>query len=384
MALESSQLHSRRLSDTELLHTEFRIHDPENIEGLNRGVPDPEAHPAIIGYYDVTPPGGRAKNPNFPFIRCCHCGLRRHWRGHVVRDDRDQLYIIGARQCGRQHYGAKYDAAEKAFRDEQARKRALLRWRNMAQLVAEMDAEVDALLHSKALAALELKRDEIRRASPAGLRRLLQEEGTGQPLFEIMDERDHAAEAERQRRYERALATFQAKPSAERRELRDAGLKPELETSPIYVRTTTPLGPLMGAGFLTDRGDVRAAALALRDTLRSVAAIDARGTQNTWLSELERVLREMTDRPRTVREAIHEVVFAPLFFSPDNLERMQRWSASHPRCSYHQHEGALVVQDSSHGRSEIAPLARANLPSTPVISSEYRDDEFLPILAEVA
>lgn len=366
------------------MRTEFRIRDPENIEGLNRGVPDADAHPVIIGYYDETPPGGRAQNPGYPFIRCCHCGLSRHWKGHVVRDDRDQVYIIGASKCGREHYGARYEAAEKAFRDEQARKRALLRWRNMTRLVADMSAEVEALLHSEALAALELKRDEIRRASPEGVRRLLQEEGTGEPLYEIKEERDWAAETERQRRYERALAAFQAKSSEERRELRDAGLRPERDSSPIYVRTTTPLGPLMGAGFLTDVGDVRGAALALRDTLRAVSAIEASGTQETWLTELERVLREMTDRPRAVREARHEVAFAPLFFAADNLERMERWSASHPRCSFHQHEGALVVQDSSRGRSEIAPLVRVDLPPTPVISAEYRDDEFMPMLAEVA
>lgn len=46
------KLRSRRLSDAELLRTDFRLHDPEKMPGLNRGVPDRDAHPIIVGYYN--------------------------------------------------------------------------------------------------------------------------------------------------------------------------------------------------------------------------------------------------------------------------------------------------------------------------------------------
>jgi hypothetical protein len=375
------------LSDDELLRTEFRIDDPENIEGLNRGVPDQEAHPAIIGYYDVTPAGGRARNPNFPFIRCCHCGLRRHWKGHVVRDDRDQLYIIGASRCGREHYGARYEAAERAFREEQARKAALLRWRNMLALAAPMPGELDEIFRSTGLAALELKRDAIRRASPDGFRRLQQVAEPGNPLVEVREERDHAAEAERQARYERALAAYQAKPSEARRRLRDEGLRPEPETTPIYRRESLPLGNVQGGSFLTDSGDVRAAALALRETLAAVHAVQATGTQGATSTELKRLLREMTDRPRALYHALHGASFAPLFFHPDNLERLERWSAGQRRWSFHRGESALIVQDSAKGRSEIGALAheQAQLPASPTFMYiEYYDEQFLPMMADAA
>ena len=49
---------AKRLTDTQLVSAQFRYTDPENsIAGLNRSVPDREAHPTIIGFYDDTPAG---------------------------------------------------------------------------------------------------------------------------------------------------------------------------------------------------------------------------------------------------------------------------------------------------------------------------------------
>lgn len=386
MALHPTPLR-RRLSDAELLRTEFRFENPEAIEGLNLGVPAPEAHPIIIGYYDETPSGGRAKNPNVPFIRCCHCGKRRHWKGHVVRDDREQLYIIGASRCGREHYGARYETAEAAFRGELARRAALRRWQNVVPLLAPVASELEAILKSPALVALELKRDEIMRASAEGFRRLVQTAGSGESLREVREERDHQAEAEREARFARAMTTYENKSPEERRWMRDEGLKPQRETDPIYVRKSTPLGPLVGGGFLTEAGDVRSAALALRGTLAAIAAIEAKGTESATLNELQRLLREMTDRPLAVQSARREVAFAPLFFEPDNLVRMERWTSSNARSSFHRNGSTLIIEDSSKGRTAIAPLTRfeTDLPASPTISSmEYRDAQFEPMLAEVA
>lgn len=374
-----------RLSDAELIGTEFRVSDPEQLEGLNPNVPDPDAHPIIVGYYDETPAGGRAANPKFPFIRCFHCGLRRHWKGHVVRDDRDQLYIIGASKCGREHYGVQYESAEKAFKNQLARQKALRRWENMLKLAVPMTDEVHLLLHSDTLAALELKRDEIRRASPRAFPHLQQTAAPGQPIIEVRDERNFAAEKERQERYDRAFTAYQSKPSEERRRIRDEGMKPELESDPIYKRDYIQLGYLEGAAFLTDEGDVRGAALALRTTLDGIKSIQAQGTDKATSTELQRLLSQMTDRPDALRRALHAVSFTSLFFAPDNLARLEGWSRGKADYSFHGKGSNLVIYDSSRGQTEIAPLAKVELVTSPtVLYFEYYDEDFLPMMADAA
>jgi len=377
---------TRRLTDAQLVSAQFRYSDPENsIAGLNLGVPDPEAHPIIIGYYDETPPGGRAGNPNATFIRCCHCGKRRHWKGHVVRDDRGETYIIGASQCGREHYGVRYDDAEKAFKAEQARRAALIRWTNMVKLVANYRSEVTQLLQAPALGELDLKRDELRRACSEGFGKLVRIATSAEPMFETREERDYEAEKERQTRFERAWAVYQALPSVERRRRRDEGLKPEEDTSPIYRRASTPLGHLVGGGFLTDRGDARQFALDLRKTLDAVGAVDHAGTDSATTTDLNRLLREMTDKPRALDKALAEASFASLFFERENLDRIERWSSGEARFSYQRDGAALVIEDGSLRRARIEPLDKVEFPyHRSLQAAEYLDDQFLPEIVEAA
>lgn len=379
------KLRTRRLSDAELLHADFRVRDPENLSGLNRAVPDRTANPTIVGFYDETPPGGRKANPNVPFIRCCHCGKRRHWKGYVIQDDQDQLYIIGASRCGHEHYGARFGTEEKAFREDQARKRALVRWQNMLRILPTLSSEIETLLSCEELRNLERKRDEIRRASPKGFAELMRHHRSGNPMMEIREYRDHAAEVERDARFERALAAYERLPPEERRRRRDQGLKPERETTPILVRESHPLGVLEGADFLSANADVRDGALALRETLRTIEALTDKGTDNARLTELSRLLREMTDRPASLRDSLIVVSFSELFFGPENLRRLERWSGIFPDFSYFRSEGGLLVEDSKLGRKVIAPLPKEHLPPMPTIDRiHYMTDEFLPMMVEAA
>ena len=382
---QQGQPRQRRFSDDELLRTEFRYSDPENIPGLNLSVPDPEAHPTIVGYYNETPLGGRKANPDAPMIRCCHCGLRRHWRGYVVQDDLGQLHIIGAQKCGHDHYGGeRFADAENIFRQTLDRQKALRRWQNMMLLVPDLKKEVELLLSCEALRRIELKRDEIKRASSEGFAALIRNHRSGKPMLEVREERDYEAEAKRAQRYERALAEYQRLSPEERRRRRDDGLQPRRDDSPIVVRKTEELGPLMGAGFLTDAGDMRGAALDLRKTLEAVEALNAL-TKDAWVTDLNRLLKEMTDKPRRIRDAHLELAFVKVFFEATNLERIERWSRSYARFSYVSEESALIVQDSSRGRTRIEPLLSAELPPTPAIEGmEYRTEEFLPMLVEAA
>lgn len=376
----------RRLSDEELLRTEFRYHDPENsIPSLNTGVPDRSANPIIIGSYDETPAGGRMARPRKPFVRCCHCGKRRHWIGHVVRDDRGETYIIGSSSCGREHYGVRYEAAERAFRENEVRKAALLRWRNMLKLIAAYEREVEGLLRCPALGERERKRETLRRASSTGFERIVRFAQAREELIEVREERDYKAEQEREDRYDRALAAFRALPSEVRRRRRDEGLAPEVEEGPIYRKISTPLGHLVGTGFLDELSDVRRLALDLRDTLCSIKKVDAAGTNETWNADLNRLLREITDRPRALRDALISASFDPIFFEADNLKRLERWSASQARYSYRQDGDTLIVDDGLKGVTVVKPFGDIDLPACDEIrGATYLTEEFLPMMCEAA
>ena len=374
-----------RLTDAELLGTEFRIEDPEDIPGLNLGVPDRGARPTIVGYYDLTPPGGRRAHPVVPLVRCCHCWKRLHWKGRVVRDDRGEIYIIGARGCGREHYGDRYVDAEKTFKQEQMRRAALGRWRAMLPLIDGYLQECEALRGSSGLAALELKAAEIKRASPTGHAKLVRHVGTGQQLVAHWEERDIEQEAERDSKYERAMATYRYLPRSVQMEWKEQGLVPEREIGPIYKQMSEDLGHVVGAEFLTDGGDVRQRLIALRETLSAISEIDHKGTDRTPLKVLNQRLREMTDHPRELQAALHALSFATLFFAADNLDRIERWSRLEHRFGYVRRPDGLVVDDAARGRTVISPLGAVALPECPMLrDTRYLNEDFHPAVMQAA
>lgn len=384
MALDTTSVaatqlaHRRRLNDAELLSTEFRFTDPENsIAGLNRGVPDPDAHPVIIGYYDEKPSGGRRANPDHPFIWCCHCGKRTHWDGRVVRDDRGETYIIGARVCGRDHYGDRYGEAERIFKGERERRRTLRRWQSAYPLITSIKSDVEAALNWPGLTQLELKRDEIRNASSAGYQKLIRFCSTGVEMFAHHEVRDHGAEADRDRRYALAVATYKQLPPDIRRARRDAGEDPQLDNTPIWKRTSEPLGHVLGGDFLRSDCDPRAWAIKLAETVREIVAIGETGTDGMDTSQLSALLRRLSDGSIELQSALHRLSFTHLFFSQDNLDRLARWSAQEARFGYADGDGALIIRDASRGHSLIDPIGDVTPPATGAIDMmRHLNEEF--------
>lgn len=367
---------ARRLHDAELLRTEFRYVSPEtSIEGLNRGVPDADAHPVIIGYYDEKPAGGRKANPDYPFVWCCHCGKRTHWDGLVVRDDRGETYIIGASVCGRAHYGDRFGDAERVFKSERQRRRTLRAWHNAFPLARSIKADIEQALAWPGLATLEMKRDQIRAASEPGYQKLLRYCTTGTEMVAHREVRDHAAEAERERRYSLALAAHRRLPPDLRREARDNGDAPEEDTTPIYVRTSEPLGYLLGGDFLRPDCDPRARAVELAKTVAAIEAIGLDGTDEVDTSRLSELLKRLSDGSTELQTALHNVSFSDLFFSPANLDRLERWSAQEARFGYANDDGVLLVRDSSRGQSRIEPMGDIAAPRSRTIDMMRHLDE---------
>lgn len=369
----------RRLSDADLLHAEFHYSDPENsIPGLNRGVPDPDAHPVIIGYYNEKPPGGRKANPDHPLVWCCHCRKPTHWDGRVVSDDHGQTYIIGAKGCGKQHYGDRFGEAERLFRDERQRRVIIRRWRNAYPLVAGLQAEVAELLAWPGLQQLELKREEIRSASKGGYDKLIRYCSTGMEMVAHRSERDFEAEAKRAQRYQAALAAYKRLKPAERIALRDAGEDPQIDNDPIIRKTEERLGFVTGGDFLHMDRDPRTLARSLAEVLTAMAAIGPDDTDEVDSSELSAWLKAMSDRVSALRSQLYSVGFSHLFFSPDNLRRLARWSDQEARFGYSfDEELRLLIRDSSRGHKLVDPIADLTPPIGRTIDSlRFLDEDF--------
>ncbi len=201
-------------------------------------------------------------------------------------------------------------------------------------------------------------------------------------MSEVIVERDYPAEQQRAAKFERAIAAFNALPVAERQRRKQDGLKPEEDTSPIIRRSTVPLGHLIAGTAFVEANDIRKLALLLMQTLNAVLAVEQAGTDTTATSTLTKLLREMTDRPRALDDAITGASFTPLFFEVDNLDRLERWSRSESKFSYHRDGSALIVEDASNGKSRVEPLPESDIPSLSIMGGgKYLDDKFLPEMA---
>lgn len=362
---DQSRVSVRRLTDEQLLTEEFRFDDPENIPGLNRDVPDRDANPVIIGYYDVTPEGGLLARPKKPFVRCCHCGKRRHWIGSVIRDDSDQIYIIGSSKCGLKHYGVRFVDAENNFKSERARQAILRSWQDMAAQLSRLSDAVEEALASECIKQIERKREDLRRASPQGFGKLQKIANSGAAMILHKRVRDVEAEQARDQRIEFAIARYNRLPPEKRREERDNGLKPEIDNSPIYKQEHIPLGFLAGATFFTDSSDVRTVALAARTAIGRFFAINLAGTSNRQTSELSSVLKSVREGWEKLPDAFGRLAEANRFFQAENLERLTRWSSVEANFSFVQDGRDLLVRDKQGGHVVVAPppdLLLANHP----------------------
>ena len=297
MNVAALKMSPSRLSDGKLRMVSFRFHDPErSIERFNRNKPDASRGLDVIGYYDETPPGGRKANPNPEFVWCCHCQKPTHWKGYVIQDGDGELFIIGAQNCGKDHYGVQFDSAEAQFNNQLRRQSVLERWDLAAARAAPLQTAIETLLHCEPLRRIEKLRQDVVKASETCARLLRRHAKTAAPLLLHIVERDHEAERVRQEKYEQAVRAFQYLTPAIRKERRVAGLGPELDESPIYRTWTDNLGHLEGGDFLIDDRDVRATALELRKTIGEVRAIVRQGTEGVPTTILSRHIRALSDQ----------------------------------------------------------------------------------------
>lgn len=363
----SHSVSKRRLSDKNLLQAELWYVDPENtIPSLNRSQPDPNLNPVIIGYYNERPPGGREANPDYPYVWCCHCGYPTHWDGRVIRDDSGGIFLIGA-DCGRRHYGESFINVERAFREERMRQGLLKRWSQMLLSHSDKLDHIKHILANSFLANHDSKHAELRRACPDGLGRLASAVRIGQ-LIDHVRVRDYVAEELRHQHYEEALLTFRNLPADERRRRRREGLEPKEDSSPIYRVEDVPLGLVSGASLIFDER-VRSTAVKLKKELENAQKINLEGTDKTSTAKLGKVLKEIFDLMQNLREEIAKTSAAAQFFTPDNLNRLERWSAGFRNFRYTRDGDSLIVWDEARGSSLIRPIPIDGL----ALFAEFKD-----------
>lgn len=360
-------LGAKILPDSELLKSEFRFSDPINsVDDLTRNKPDPSLSPDIIGFYDDTPSGGRLANPDRPYIWCCHCQKDTHWRGYIVEDGTNHRFTIG-NKCGLDHYGAAFENVITSFNEKRARKGVLRNFHRLATKIENLENEISVLLACPLLSAHERKYQEIAKASPNGTKALREAVGRGS-LNGIIKTRNFAAEQEREERYDRALQRFQNLPSEERRELRDQGLRPELDDAPIIDSKSVDFGYVTGTSII-GLSDPRKKALELRHALAEFQNIVAKGTDLFASKQIANTRRKLFEATKSLRESLIDASFGETFFQAENLNRISAWSDCYRGFLFKTDELNLIVEQNSGQDIVIKPLQTEDIYIPPALDA---------------
>lgn len=331
----------RRYTDEQLASAEFRFRDPLAVENLCRDRPNPELEPEILGDYDLTPPGGKAANPEAPWIWCSHCQGARHWRGFVITNATGLRYLIGSR-CGPLHYGATFTGAQNAFTDRSRRADLVRRLGRIAAAAEAVCAAADQILHSPELRRLDEKREELRRASPNAFVRLASSVQSGMPLQEVVKVRNFEAEAERD----------------DREGLKQPG-------PPLYRDERQSLGHLDGSALLRTRGDCRDRLVALKAAIAAAVRLRNQGTDEVATNVLRKAVTSAEDALQAGLGAIGEAENAHAFFSARNMMRLERWAGVHRDFSMIAEGGGLRIRTQHEGTRLVSALEPMRLPDLP-------------------
>lgn len=332
---------SKRPSDEELAGLRFRITDPAAMQNYSRDRPDPNLTPTIVGQYDLRPEGGLKRMKETPFFWCCHCQKDNHWLGYGITNETGRSYPIG-KDCAAKHYGVEFARIRRNFVELSTRQGVLERLRTIRDSAGHVDGAVNAILRSAGLAAVDAKRNEIERAHSNAAFLMSAAANSGSPLQEDIRVRD--VEAERRR--------------AERLGDRDPG-------TPILQSRRSTLGPLEGRALMRTQSDCRDLLLALRAALSVASKLKDGDTNAVPTKDLTKVVRAVEDAHAAAVEGIDEARRASRFFGDRNLDRLERWSASHRDFRISRTGDGIEIRSPDHDPVAIARLAPIVLPDMP-------------------
>jgi len=363
--------------DDHLRVASLRVSEPESIAGLCRHRPDPERQVEVIGYYDETPPGGRKSNPYHPFVWCCHCGKPTHWKGYVIRDSEDDLFIIGAQNCGRDHYGVHFEEAERAFNQQLRRQRALQRWDYVQLQIPIVTSRIDLALHSDELRQIDEARQAFKAASSDCYRQIVRHIQGRIPLKRRLSERDYDAENKRRRQFERSIVAFNAFSADERRALRRDGLAPVEDHDPMFREWTEDYGQIEGGEFLIEEDDLRSRLLKVKSAISAIEAVAKLGTANVQTTKLSRLVADFRKALEDVFSRNIGLGFDSFFFATENVARLAKWADGFDHFGIEASDKGLVVIDRARRRTNIPRFEAAAFPIADELNAIAREIELL-------
>ena len=307
----------------------------------SRGKPDAKLTPTIIGQYDLRPEGGRKRMDEAPFFWCCHCQKDNHWLGYGITNETGQSYSIG-KDCAAAHYGVEFTRIRRNFVELSNRRGVLER---LGRIVAASDhvrAAIATILRSPGLAAIDAKRNEITKAHPNAAFLLSAAANSGSVMQEDIQVRDVAAE----------------RKCGERLGERDP-------KTPIYRSERSGLVPLEGRSLMRTQAACRDLLIALRFSINAAVRLERGDTNAVTTKDLTKVVRAVEEAHAGAMESVAAARRAHRFFSDRNLDRVERWSASHRDFSIVRRAHGLEIRSPDGDRRAIARIEPFDLPDLP-------------------
>lgn len=321
---------SRRLNDEQLRTAALELKNPLETEGLTDERPDKTYAPTIVAEYQLEP-GSE--------VRCTYCKQRqKHRRGFVAEFAPGARHLIGS-NCGETKLDLAFRKAKSSHSDLRARQRYLLRLDRLVNQHEKLIEYCDSILFGLPLKRLSSVSGELEKAAGNSFIRLKALIGSGGMLAEEVRVRD--VEAERKR--------------AER-------LSDDAEPKPIYKNERVQLGPVMGRGVLQAER-IRSAVYGLKSEFKALRELRSSDTDSLTTRHLQKALGKVDDAAAKAETAITLLKSAPAFFTPENVERLERWARSYTSGELRMVDGGLQA-----GKTIISPLQSVEVPGLPDIA----------------
>ncbi|WP_159079856.1 hypothetical protein [Methyloceanibacter sp. wino2] len=326
-----------RLTEQDLLATEFTTNNPTELAGLVEERPETEEIPIVEMLYDLR---GTDKK-----VRCVHDRYDNHQRGIVMRY-RDGRRILVGRDCARKIWGVNFDLLIKDF--DLAKDTAYyLRRRNAARDAGpNFLASLAELRQAPAIGLYQNLKSDFRRRLP-GLASDIDDLIYERDGMLFRDERVRDLMAE-QRRAEKANEEGPPiRTQAAKRYLQAMGGQkdePKKQLNPIYTTIQTQLGMLEGQDFFG--GGTEPIGLRVSEyEKRAISGLRQLGDDHEYLEMLRNRLKGLTEIVDGVIGEIDRLDALSAAFAPHNLSWLAQWanSISKDGTRYRTEQGTFIA-----------------------------------------
>lgn len=316
-----------RGSDLDLLGRIFESDAPELEPNLVLVVPDRDDLPKPVKKFDVTPPGGKAANPDTrrPYVRCAICKRHSHWKGLVYRYP-DGTQFIAGRECAKTLFGDDYERFFADLDAEERRSRALRRRARALEFLGHLSSEIRGIARHPAIESFERLRlefwneDSIVKALGPAI-----EVNAGE-LWISEKIRDLRAEERRAEKEEAAIRDFEKQTVSARRNMRRDGVQPKLSKTPIYREERKRLGSIIGQKVVRKEWEPRSIlGRCAIEADKLASQLSDPDTEALTTKQMEELLARLDTLLRDVLAVGSLSAEVRSFFSPRNLELIAQY-----------------------------------------------------------